>query len=307
MGLGRVESSTIGERCGFLDDSSGTALAGAIEANQVAQLSLLARTDNGKLESHEKLMWFVSGIPSGGLNGVGRAQLSALDIGVAIKDILHTFKLHHVPMTWWVGPSASPSDLEQHLLANGLIHAGHLRGMALDLRQPLGELRRRRDLTIEPATDAATLETFMNVFAAGFGLKQHGICEALLDLWRVIASSRYPCIRHYIASLKQEPVAIFSLLFAEGVAGIYHVTTIPRARRQGIGTALVSKAIEEARRAGLRFATLVAAQSAVGLYRRIGFEEYCTFRLYGWAPVSRGAFLTSMIRAKHFLKRFVTI
>lgn len=49
--------------------------------------------------------------------------------------------------------------------------------------------------------------------------------------------------------------------------------TIPRARRKGIGTLLLSKLIEEAKSLGLRYLYLHASKDGINIYRRAGFVE----------------------------------
>jgi len=283
------------------------ALAGVIEANQVAQLSILSRTDAGRLEFSDKVMWFMSGISSGGLNGVGWAHFSDQErVETSVLETLDLFRRHNLPMTWWVGPSTTPSDIEKYLLMNALVFTGELKGMAVDLQRPPDQGLGRQDLMIKPAVNRSALEKFMEVFSAGFGLKQKSVGKSLLDLWCSIASSRCEDIRHYLATLNSEPVGIFSLLCAGGVVGVYHVTTVPHVREQGVGTAMMAGALQEAQLLGSEVAVLVSTKRAVDLYQRVGFRECCEFKLYGWSPPSHAGFLTRMTRAKSFLKRLAT-
>ena len=82
--------------------------------------------------------------------------------------------------------------------------------------------------------------------------------------------------------LHDEPVALTSLFLHAGVAGIYGVTTIPEARRQGIAAAMTQSALHEARLLGYRVAILSPTQMSRGIYRRLGFQEYSTIHHSGW-------------------------
>ena len=54
-------------------------------------------------------------------------------------------------------------------------------------------------------------------------------------------------------------------------------------RGQGIGTALTLAPLLEARECGYRVAITHSSEMARGLYRDLGFEEYCTIGQYVWA------------------------
>jgi predicted acetyltransferase len=66
------------------------------------------------------------------------------------------------------------------------------------------------------------------------------------------------------------------------VAGIYHVSAIPEARRRGIGTAMVLETLRAVRAEGYRVGVLTAAAPGASVYRRIGFVDYCLFGVYHW-------------------------
>ena len=57
-------------------------------------------------------------------------------------------------------------------------------------------------------------------------------------------------------------------------------TPIEQVRRMGIGAAMTLKAAQEARRHGYHIAILTASSLGVGIYRRLGFRQYCTFSTY---------------------------
>ena len=114
----------------------------------------------------------------------------------------------------------------------------------------------------------------------GFGASRL-IDDAFFDLFDSLGLGAEQPWRHYIGSLGEEPVASASLLLAAGVGGIYNVASATGARRRGIGTALVRHALREAREAGYGVGVLHASAQGAGLYRRLGFEGYCTIGWYG--------------------------
>jgi ribosomal protein S18 acetylase RimI-like enzyme len=136
------------------------------------------------------------------------------------------------------------------------------------------------DLTIARVGDAVSLRQFVAAMGRGFGASQL-IDDAFFDLFGSLGLGAERPWRHYVGRLGNTPVASASLLLAAGVAGVYNVATAPEARRRGIGTALVRHALRETREAGYRVGILHASALGAGLYRRLGFAEYCTIDWYG--------------------------
>jgi GNAT superfamily N-acetyltransferase len=57
---------------------------------------------------------------------------------------------------------------------------------------------------------------------------------------------------------------------------------VPDARGQGIGTALTLVPLREARAMGYRVGILASSPMGLGVYRGLGFQEYCKFGIYMW-------------------------
>ena len=78
------------------------------------------------------------------------------------------------------------------------------------------------------------------------------------------------------------PVATSELFLGGGVAGIHGVTTVPEFRGRGIRTAMTLSPIIDALRRGYAIGVLFSSEMAVGIYRRLGFQEYGKGYIYLW-------------------------
>ena len=151
--------------------------------------------------------------------------------------------------------------------------------MAADLEALPQHVPAPAALTIERVWDDRTLDSWAHTLALGFG---EGEREAfwVRDVYRRVGYDDAGAWRHYLGRLDGVPVATATLFLAAGVAGIYFVSTAPRYRGQGIGAAITLAPLLEARALGFRVGVLGASQMGYGVYRRLGFAQYCTLGVY---------------------------
>jgi ribosomal protein S18 acetylase RimI-like enzyme len=255
-----------------LNDSSARALATAIEANLFEYFQCLGRSARVELYDSPSVRGFVTGIPHPWMNGVFPTQLTSGDVDEAIEQALTHFKSRRMPFMWWAGSAAQPADLGKHLEAHGLDYTEAIPGMAADLLALNEGLPTPSGLTIVSVGDKEMLAQWVNAALIGFQLPDNSQ-SACFDLFADLGFG-LP-LRNYVGLLDGKPVAASQVFLAAGVAGIYWVTTVPEARQQGIGTALTLAPLREAREMGYRIGILHPSEMGVGVYRRLGFEEYC--------------------------------
>jgi ribosomal protein S18 acetylase RimI-like enzyme len=167
---------------------------------------------------------------------VYRAAFAPEQANEKIEQVLHRYRSHGcLPMYWQVGPSTLPADLGKHLQALGFSFYLRVPGMAIDLQDLDQEPTGSSGLVIEQIKNATQLTQWVKIVAAvdewsdalrqGFyqvfesrGLGQSATCQLFLGIenGQTVATSRLIC--------------------AGGVAGIYHVATLPEARGRGYGT-----------------------------------------------------------------------
>lgn len=265
--------------CQIVTDMSRASLASALETNLIEELTTLAQLPGGHLHRDREITWFVSGIQSPYLNGVVRAQFTTGDVHAGIEKNLSYFTTRGIPMSWMIGPSTSPNNLCEHLKTHGLKFNSELHGMAIDLRAMDREIVLPKGLVIERVQDNDMLNRFVSAFISSFQIaevERNAFCEK----FGAQLHDQHHGLRSYIGLLNGEPVATSSLFLKGGVAGIYHIGTIPEARRRGIGRAMTLTLLHEALILGYSAGVLAASRSGQAIYSKIGFKEYCILNYY---------------------------
>jgi len=265
----------------ILEDFSIPALIDAIEENAIESCKAWSRWPGMELYEDADMIWTRTDIPFAVFNNVFRARLSPNGIEAAIDTAVARFAERNVPMLWWIGPTPGPENLATHLEARGLVHSFEAAGMAVDLSCLADGLAAPRHLEIEEVRDFETLVTWCAVMAPVYEFPDFAL-DPWLDMHAAVGLGAEKPYRHYIARLKGTPVATASAFLGAGVAGISNVATLPEFRDQGIATAVTLAPLLEARREGYRVGVLFASLAAIGLYRRLGFREYCKGNCYAW-------------------------
>jgi len=265
----------------ILEDLSAPAMVTAIETSLFEFFTLFRFWPGAEMHDDPDMLWTITDIPFSLFNSVLRAQLAPNNLDAAIEAAIHRSRSMNVPMLWWVGPATRPVDLGTHLERHGFSRDEDETGMAVDLLKLNEGLTTPPGLEIEPVNDLPTLKQWCHVFSAGFEIPEpYG--QAFFDLFASLGFGAGSPIKSFLGRLNGEPVAISMLFLRAGVAGIYCVTTLPAARRLGVGAAMTLFPLLEARRQGYRAGILQASAMGASVYRRLGFQEYCKIREYTW-------------------------
>src|SRR5206468_4810451 len=139
-------------------------------------------------------------------------------------------------LMWWVGPSTEPQHLGKFLENCGLVHAGDLSGMAIDLESLHVSPTVPRELSIEPVEDDETLERWVRSWASAYEIPE-GVLPVLVPFFRKVGFESRSTFRFYLGEWKGHAVATSTLFYGGGVAGVY-ITVAPAYRHQGIGMAM---------------------------------------------------------------------
>ena len=253
----------------------------AIEENLLEAMKYFGRLPQAEVHDDPHMMWFITGIPLPQFNGVVSTRLSTNRLNETIEETLARFKSRGMPMKWWISPSTRPANIGVSLEAHGMIYAGDSPGMAVDLTTINQEFPRPDNLSIARVRSRQEIEDFVRVLVEGYGAPDFA-GTAFVDFFSSLGLEEHLPVRHYIGSMDGIPVASCTMFLGTSAAGIYNVATIPKSRRQGIGTAMTMFPLLEARAMQYRLAVLNSSELGVGIYQRLGFKEYCRVSSYEW-------------------------
>jgi ribosomal protein S18 acetylase RimI-like enzyme len=269
----------------ILQNLATPAIEEAIIASFVEEMACFGRgLPQGELHKTPELLWLLTPLPPG-FNSVLHTRFASDDkayIDAKINEMLAYFQVRHVAPGWSVGPSMRPANLATFLESHSFVYQSQTTGMAVDLLAANENIPVNQQLTITEIEDLETLKILRSIEMKGFGASAGG-AQVYYDTYANVGFGRGMPWHHYIGWLHGEPVAIASLLFHAGVAGIYGIATIPQARRRGVGAAMTLHTMREARKQGYRIAILSPTEMSIAIYRRIGFKEFCKFLHYSWS------------------------
>ena len=191
-----------------------------------------------------------------------------------IDEIVNLFQDKHLPFSWWVGPTDSPSDLKERLILKNFISKEDDYGMYLDLENYTSSLPSK--LKIKQVSNATELKEFDNVHVHSFGNP-----KAFDIIFNKIPPSAYQeksPYRFYTGYFNKKAVTTGVLIFHANVVGIYYIVTLPEERRKGYATEMMNHLLTIAKEENQKIAVLQASESGKKVYKKMDFKECCIFQ-----------------------------
>ena len=260
---------------------TGPSVAVAIERHPIEYWRTVSRClPDAEFHDRQDVTWLATSVPFFPFNQVLRASISE-DVDRAIDDLLARFRARRVPFTWNLGPTARPRDIGERLQARSPANSNSMPGMALDLSGTLPPSAPPGDFVIERVRDATAFERWAQAYTRAFDLPPEFV-DALGGAYAAIGFADDMPFRHYVGLLGGEPIASSTMFLDGEVAGLWHIATLPGARRRGIGAAMTIAPLKDARELGYRTAILYASEMGEPLYQQLGFRELLRLYQYGW-------------------------
>lgn len=263
----------------ILHDFSSPVVVTAIEANLCASFTEYRRVSTVEVHITSDLIWVDTGVPSPWYNGVFCNHVTTGRDDGTIAAALNHFNRQHRAAMWWTVSGSDTAGLSELLEAHGLKHRADLPGMAMDLQGLGDDLALPEGLKIVRVNDLEMLRQWTETASLG-SCSSLDVARASYDLYARMGLGPEQPWRYYLGLLDGVSVSTASVCLLEGVAGLYSIATLPYARGRGLGTALTLSALHDARALGYRVALLQSTPMGYQVYRKLGFEQYCTFRCY---------------------------
>jgi GNAT superfamily N-acetyltransferase len=251
------------------------------EESTYAYQMTYARLPGGECGDDDGVTWYRSGLPGEFFNGILHTNLPEEGLDERIRAALAPFQQRGLPMRWYLGPSSRPGSLEEGLQRCGLSFGWRGPALAIDLDDLRPPDRRPEGLVCERVESRAALAEWIGLWVGEAPLE---VRQRLSWVYTVTEFGKTLEVSLYLARVEGRAVATAAIFTGSRAAAVKHVSTLGEFRRRGIASALTIFALEDARRAGCRYAALTSSPEGYPVYRRLGFVEVCEIRRYLWLP-----------------------
>ncbi len=200
---------------------------------------------------------------------------------VTMQDLelaIAPYRRYRLPFQWWLTRGTEPEGLRDRLVELGMQSWGGATSMTLPLSgwQPSYREVNTSGCLLSHCRRPEDAESALQVICAVFFLSREPMAR-----W----TTRNPATQIYLATVGGRPAAALTTSRHNGVVGVYHVATLPFARRHGIAGNLLILALREAIEAGCTTAVLTATPEARHLYEQLGFVACGWLEQWSAGPV----------------------
>lgn len=257
-------------------------LLSANEANYQSYIRTYATVKENHFQENYKTMLTISS--TDGVSMINNCIAKTKMTDSEVIETLQLYKKAGQPVLWTIFPSKQPQNIEKIFKKKRLTHLERNALMYIDMTTLDDSLQEENKFHIKEVDDLRSLKDWTKLNAICFNLTR-GIQNFIVNKNADLFLNKTISCRHFIAYYKSKPVGTSSVFLANGVAGIYNVTTAPGARGKGIGEAITKAALIYGKKAGYTFAILQATKMGIPIYNKIGFKsnEYMDYylKLYG--------------------------
>lgn len=247
------------------------AILKAFEANLWDRATFLPRVrKDAVVEDSSDLLLVDSGLANASFNTIGKSSLHPRFGADRIEAAIKHFKKKDLPFTWILGPLSGHGAMEPTLKSLGLScpEDEWVMAMSLDTVNIPGAVP--GGLDVKRVTNAAQVEQFADVMTAPTP-GDETIKTLYTDTKDAVIAPASP-LRLYVGYIGAEPVAVAEAFSAHGILNLYSMASIASVRGKGYTAGLMLTALKDAKKAGLRLASLQTPEAGRAAYERIGFK-----------------------------------
>ena len=269
----------------LLQDLESKEINQALEEYGASMYKLLNSINREKIVvfTSDETVWSLTNRPFPLFNLVFRSKFKEENAEEAIQEIMSKCRSNNVPMLFQVGPNSTPTNLISILEKNGFEFSDEIPGMACEIQKLNLSIEIPSGFKIKRVIDGNMIKIYMDVVKNVFGMPDVAN-EGMLDFFTTMGFEENLPVQHFIGFLNDKPVATSMVVMGPRVAGILNVTTVPEARRKGIGTFITSFPLQFAKNRGYKIGVLTSSEEAYQMYEKMGFQEMCKIKRYTWSP-----------------------
>lgn len=197
----------------------------------------------------------------------------------SVKIAIDFFRSKKSPYAFWIGFEDDPSWLEEELLALGLVTEEMEWAMLCDLDKQ-ASLPILSDFNIRQVQDSAGIQDIISVMNNILPSDEHSAIRLFYEQSEPTLLSKASSLIFFVGYENEKPISLSSSFYDQGIASIFDVIVLPEMRGKGLGKAMTLKAMLSAQEKGVHKCVLTATNDAKYLYRKIGFEDLKTMKVY---------------------------
>lgn len=193
-----------------------------------------------------------------------------------LEEALNYYQTGNLEYCIWVNAENLSEDVKKIFSELGMLEQASEVGMALKFEN-YQYVENINHLNIRQVKDEESLSTYAKVIAENWMPADQNVLKYYEQ-----TSSQYldPSnhIKLYIYYHEGEPASCVELFPADSeTVGFYGFATLEKFRGKGIGTSLLTFALNMAKELGYKNAILQGTEDGLNIYKKIGFENYTTY------------------------------
>lgn len=212
--------------------------------------------------------WVMS-VPKGGVERIFNISLPDNRASELIDELVVMIKRGEAPSGILITPGSKPDNIDKLLSAKGF-HIDYDTGscMAMDINSSIKNVEPFDNISIVRVKDSDTLRIWANIVSIALFEDNLFSFEQFQDLFML--DNTY----FYLGLLNGRPASTCMTIADGNIATVEMVSTLKEYRRNGLGLAVTTQALQGLSEIGVKTAILRSEKEAVNVYKHIGFVEF---------------------------------